>query len=70
MKELNVENFENFIAQFPIFEYRIITPDEVVINDRVRHICKTECERYGSTWACPPAVGSVEECTNQIHGYE
>lgn len=70
MKEFNVEKFETFIAQFPIFEYRIITPDEVVINDRVRHICEIECERYGSTWACPPAVGTVEECTNKIHGYK
>ena len=25
---------------------------------------------FGKTWACPPAVGSVEECKGKCLGYE
>ena len=66
MNELNVSKFDEFICQFPIFEYRILDTENVTIYERVRTICKEECERYGTTWACPPAVGTVEECAQRI----
>lgn len=69
MKELNVGKFDEFICQFPIFEYRILDTKNVTIYDRVRTICEVECERFGSTWACPPAVGTVEDCKNRIRSY-
>ena len=56
------EKFEDFIAQYPIFEYRLLDTADIKVQERVRTICKQECERYGSTWACPPAVGTVAEC--------
>ena len=45
------EKFEEFIAQYPIFEYRVLNAADVSVHERVRTICKQECERYGSTWA-------------------
>ena len=58
---LNTDRFEEFISQYPIYEYRLVDTAEIEVRERVRIICKQECERYGTTWACPPAVGSLEE---------
>ena len=63
---LNTERFEEFISQYPIYEYRLVDTAEIEVRERVRIICKQECERYGTTWACPPAVGSLEECGKRI----
>ena len=44
--------------------------DELTFTQRVRHICETECPQYGTTWACPPAVGTVEECKARCRSFE
>ena len=67
--ELSIDKFEEFIAQYPIFEYRILKTEDLSVEDRVRIVCQQECERYGSTWACPPAVGTLKECEERIRGY-
>ena len=66
---LNTDRFEEFISQYPIYEYSLVDTAEIEVRERVRIICKQECERYGTTWACPPAVGSLEECGKRIHSY-
>jgi predicted metal-binding protein len=66
---LDIEKFEEFIAAFPVFEYRLINTADIQIRERVRIICQQECERYGSTWACPPAVGTLKECEEKIKSY-
>ena len=66
---LNTDRFEEFISQYPIYEYRLVDTAEIEVRERVRIICKQECERYGTTWACPPAVGSLEESGKRIHSY-
>ena len=70
MSIISTERFDDFITDFPIFEYRIVNPKEIGIYERVRTICREECTRYGSTWACPPAVGSLTECGAKICEYE
>ena len=67
---LNTDRFEEFISQYPIYEYRLVDTAEIEVRERVRIICKQECERYGTTWACPPAVGSLEECGKRIHSIQ
>lgn len=69
MNDLNIEKFEEFIADFPIFEYRDISTQNIGVRERVRTICREECQRYNSTWACPPAVGSLKECQERILSY-
>lgn len=66
---MNIGEFEQFISQYPIYEYRILDTKDIKIYDRVRIICKEECERYGSTWACPPGVGTLEECSKRIKSF-
>lgn len=66
---MNIEMFEKFISQYPIYEYRVLDTKNIQIQKRVRIICQQECERYGSTWACPPAVGTLTECEARIKSY-
>ena len=56
---LNTDRFEEFISQYPIYEYRLVDTAEIEVRERVRIICKQECERYGTTWACPPLLWAV-----------
>lgn len=66
---IEIPGLENYIAQFPVYEYRTISTDILYAEPRVRMVCKQECERYGTTWACPPGVGELEECERFFHTY-
>ncbi len=36
----------------------------------VREMCAAgRCRRYGKSWSCPPACGSLEECQARMRGY-
>lgn len=54
------------LSDFPLYAYSFITTDELTFADRVRYICEHECPMYNTTWACPPAVGTVEECRQRV----
>ncbi|MDO5134645.1 MAG: DUF2284 domain-containing protein [Eubacteriales bacterium] len=64
-----IEGFDDFIADYPIYDYRIVPTDGFCAAQRVRIICREECERYGSTWACPPGVGTLSQCERRIRSY-
>lgn len=37
----------------------------------VRAICEgNSCRNYGATWACPPAVGTLEACRARVQQYD
>ena len=56
------EQLERQLAALPIVQYEFFPAGELVFSPAVRHICQAECPQYGKTWACPPAVGSLEAC--------
>ena len=60
---------EQQLAQLPIAQYEFFSPQELEFSDRIRRVCELECPRYGKTWACPPAVGSVEACKSRCLSY-
>lgn len=60
---------DQWIANYPVCQYRIVGSEEVVFSEKVRYICKTECERYGKSWSCPPSTGEVEECRKRCLEY-
>lgn len=61
---------EEQLAAFPLYEYAFIRTDELLFSDRVRYICETECPMYNTNWACPPAVGTVEECRERVMRFD
>jgi predicted metal-binding protein len=54
-----------------VFEYGIVNPQDVEFLQEVRGYCEeNRCRQYGKTWACPPAVGTVEECRERAQQYD
>lgn len=58
---MNYDRLETELASLPLYGYFFLKTRDLTFTERVRWICRHECQMYGKTWACPPAVGSVEE---------
>ena len=59
---MNFEAIEAELAQLPLYSYHFFDPKALDFSQRIRWICQNECPMYDKSWACPPAVGSVESC--------
>lgn len=66
---MNRELLEQQLSELPIAQYEFFRTEELEFAPRIRMICETECPRYGKTWACPPAVGTVAECKARCLSY-
>jgi predicted metal-binding protein len=65
-----VKTLSELIKGTDVFQYGFIRPSEIEYRQDIREICKdNSCRQYGKTWACPPAVGTVEECRNRCVQY-
>ena len=63
------EALEARLMEFPLVEYGFLKAEEVEFIDRVRTVCREHCPQYGRSWACPPAVGTVDECRERCRQY-
>lgn len=61
---------EEKLSEYPLYYYGFIRTDELLFSEKVRYICETECMMYNTNWACPPAVGTVEECKKRIMRFD
>ncbi len=66
---MNMEHLLSQLNTLPLYYYTVFDPKKLEFSQRIRHICKQECPMYGKTWACPPAVGEVEECKGKCLSY-
>ena len=66
---MNRESLEEKLSELPLYIYDFIDPQELEFSERIRWICQNECPKYGTTWACPPGVGTVAECQKKCMGY-
>ena len=66
---MNRELLEQQLSELPLYDYFYIEPSRLEFSERIRWICENECPRYGKSYACPPAVGSVEACREKCLGY-
>ncbi len=64
------ERLEEQLAELPLYQYAFIRSEDLVFSERIRWICEHECSMYNKSWACPPAVGSVEECKARCQSFE
>lgn len=54
-----------------IHEYAFMKSNTVIFSDEARRLCENNvCGMYGTSWACPPAVGSIEECQKRCTDFE
>lgn len=63
------ERFEAQLCELPIVQYEYFPTEELHFTQRVREVCRRECPQYGKSWACPPGVGTVEECRARCLSY-
>ena len=66
---IRLEELEQSLAELPLYSYHWIDPGELEFTERVRWVCAHECPMYGKTWACPPGVGTVEQCRRKCGSY-
>ena len=66
---LNRELLEKQMGELPIVQYEFFETAELTFSPRVRSVCQLDCPRYGTSWACPPAVGTVEACRERCLAY-
>ena len=57
------------LCELPISQYAWIDPRQIEFSERIRYVCEHECTMYGKSWACPPAVGTVEACREKVLSY-
>lgn len=67
---MNMELLESQLAEMPLLSYGFFDPAELEFSQRVRWICEHECQMFGTSWTCPPAVGTVEECQKHCLSYD
>lgn len=54
-----------------VWQYGFVPTAEIAFLDVVRGYCEeNRCRKYGTTWACPPAVGTIEECRDKCRSYD
>ena len=53
------------------YQVGLISTKDLIVYPEVRDMCKMNtCRGYGTTWACPPAVGPIEECLAKAQQYD
>ena len=67
---MDLAKLEEQLAALPLYFYGYIDPKRLEFSSRIRYICGAECPMYNTTWACPPAVGEVEDCRKRCLGYD
>ena len=67
---MNIPLLEEQLSQLPLYTYFYTDPNTIEFSQRIRYICQAECPMYGRTWACPPAVGAVEDCQKKCRSYK
>ncbi len=67
---MSMEVIQEKLLEYPILETAVLPVEEVSFSERVRKVCEMECPRYGSSWSCPPAVGTVPECEKACRRFD
>ncbi len=58
------------LSTLGFFEFGVVETSEIPFHPDVRMYCeKNTCRKYGTSWACPPGVGTFEECRDRCLQY-
>ena len=48
----------------------VIETEKLIFHEEVRKCCEeNRCGAFGTSWACPPGVGTLPECRERVLGY-
>ena len=69
VKEM-IDELKQTILNIGFFETGKVDIDRLQYNQEIRDICEgNTCRGYGTSWACPPAVGTLAECKQRVEQY-
>lgn len=58
------------IASDIFFEYGYVEIKNLKFNQEVRTICEqNSCRNYATSWACPPAIGTLSQCKERVNHF-
>ncbi len=67
---MNLMDYVSIVLSCGAYEAGTIGTKELIVHEEIRKICEENaCHNYGKTWACPPAIGSLDECRVRIENY-
>lgn len=62
---------EKAASEAGLREFGYVEIDNLKFCQEVRTICEeNKCRNYGTSWACPPAVGTIAECRARVTQYD
>lgn len=66
-----MSQFQRMMVDAGVFQYGFVDTSEIRFTQEVRGMCEANtCRKYNKTWACPPAIGTVEECRERVQKYD
>lgn len=65
------KKLKEIAIQSGMYQADFIYTSELKFYPEIREICKENiCGNYGSSWACPPAIGTTDDCKSRVRRYE
>lgn len=65
-----IEKLKKIILETGFYETGTVDIASLQYDLEIRRICeRNTCRNYGTSWACPPAVGTLEECKQRVGQY-
>lgn len=62
---------EEISVQSNFFETGYLDVKNLNFYPEIRRICEgNTCRNYGASWACPPAIGTLEACKERVCKYD
>jgi predicted metal-binding protein len=69
--EIQFEKIEQVCSTLKADHTALIDVEQFVFSKALRDMCTSNvCGKYGSNWACPPAIGEFEEAQQKLKTYD
>ena len=66
-----MDTLQQIMENTGVFQYGFVNTFEIRFIREVRGMCEANtCRKYNKTWACPPAIGTLEECQERVQKYD
>lgn len=66
-----IAQIEKAAGETGFWEFGYVAIDQLKYYPEIRAICeKNTCRNYATSWACPPAVGTLDECRERVAQYD
>ena len=62
---------KEWMEKIGVYQHGEIAPKDIVFYPEIRKLCADNvCRVYGKTWACPPAVGTLDVCREKCCSFQ